>query len=89
MVNKIHVRIQKFIHSFAMGYALKLDISEINFGSFLKTSKDREISFILLPAFVKKPDSKKRRRDNHNESNGRKKKKEGKKNGSHTTKETH
>ena len=53
-VNKIHGGIQKFIQSCAMGYASKLNIGAIEFVLFLKILKNREISFIRLPVFVKK-----------------------------------
>ena len=62
-----------------MGYASKLNISAIEFGSFLKAIQNREISFVCLPVFIKKQDPKKRKREDQDESQGRKKKKEGKK----------
>ena len=58
-VNKIHVGVQKFIHSCALGSILNLNISAIKFGTFLKSIENKEISFVSLPAFVKKKEERK------------------------------
>ena len=57
-----------------MGYASKLNMGAIKFGSILKTSKNRKISFVCLTVFINKQDPKKQMREDQDESQGRKKK---------------
>ena len=76
-MNKIHVGVQKFIHSCVLGSVSNLNISAIEFGTFLKSIENREISFVCLPAFVKKKAKKKQKHNETDNNQGRKKKKEG------------
>ena len=62
-INKIHVGIQKFLHSCACGQVSKLNLLAIEFKHFLKSIDGREITFVRLPSYLRKPKSKKRDRE--------------------------
>ena len=62
-INKIHVGIQKFLHSCACGQVSKLNLLAIEFKHLLKSIDGREITFVRLPSYLRKPKSKKRERE--------------------------
>ena len=62
-INKIHVGIQKFLHSCTCGQVSKLNLLAIEFKHLLKSINGREITFIRLPSYLRKPKSKKRVQD--------------------------
>ena len=49
-INKIHVGIQKFLHSCACGQVSKLNLLAIEFKHPLKSIDGREITFVCLPS---------------------------------------
>lgn len=66
-INKIHVGTQKFLHSCACGQVSKLNLRAIEFKHLLKSIDEREVSFIRLPSYLRKPKTKKRDRDGDKE----------------------
>ena len=64
-INKIHVGVQKFLHSCALGELNKLDLKAIDFVDLLRSIQDRSIAFVRAPSYVKdqlpKPNKNKRK----------------------------
>ena len=83
-INKIHVGVQRYLHSCALGIPSKLDTTAIDFSDMIRSIQNRSIAFVRAPSYVKDqlPNRNKgKRRAEENEDEGpRTKKGKGNKN---------